>query len=347
MSFPRERADALRSRPVRTLAPPPDSVVDPATGEPRYGSFAGPLPPVDLAPLGRGGLDLLLRRKRWMYVAIASEDLLAGMAVVDLGYTLNAFGFVHERGASELEADCSALGLPGSGGVNDTTGRGFAARFRSGRTTVTLSRHREERLDVDARFEGFSVDARVSLSGERSPLSAVGPVPGGVIDATEKRALLPVEGTLRIGRTSYSLDGAIAGFDYTQGILARHTEWRWAFLMGRTTDGVPVALNLVEGFLGERECAAWIGDELLPLAEGTFAFDRRRPERPWKVGSKDGAVDLVFEPGGIHSERRNLGIVRSRFLHPVGAYSGTVRAGDRTVQLAGVQGVAEDQDVVW
>jgi hypothetical protein len=58
-------------------------------------------------------------------------------------------------------------------------------------------------------------------------------------------------------------------------------------------------------------------------------------------------VDLVFSPGGMHAERKNLGIIRSRFVQPIGAYSGTVRLGDGSIELEAMPGVVEDQDVLW
>jgi hypothetical protein len=49
----------------------------------------------------------------------------------------------------------------------------------------------------------------------------------------------------------------------------------------------------------------------------------------------------------VHEQRTNLLLVRSRFLQPAGAFHGTVRIGDRDVELDGVPGVVEDQDVLW
>ena len=118
-------------------------------------------------------------------------------------------------------------------------------------------------------------------------------------------------------------------------------------MLGRATTGERVAMNLVEGFLGASECGVWIDDELFPIGEGRFLFDAKDAHKPWRVRSSDDALDLTFQPRAVHAEARNLYVVRSHFVQPVGTYEGTVRVGGKTYTLATALGVSEDQDVVW
>ena len=67
--------------------------------------------------------------------------------------------------------------------------------------------------------------------------------------------------------------------------------------------------------------------------------------RPWRL-TADG-IDLTFEPGGLHAQSTNLLVVKSRFVQPVGTFTGTVRVGGRDVRVVGLPGVVEDQDVLW
>jgi hypothetical protein len=168
-----------------------------------------------------------------------------------------------------------------------------------------------------------------------------------LVSATEKRVLLGATGEAIVAGKRWSLDGALAGYDYTNGYLARRTSWKWAFALGRARTGERVALNLTEGFVGEAECAVWVDAELHPVGEGRFDFDLASPMTPWRVGSADGAVDLRFEPAGIHAEHKNFGIVASRFIQPVGVFRGTIRAGGRELEIDRVPGVVEDQEVLW
>ena len=58
-------------------------------------------------------------------------------------------------------------------------------------------------------------------------------------------------------------------------------------------------------------------------------------------------MDLTFGVGAVHAQHTNLLLVRSRFLQPAGTFSGTMRIDGRDVELDGVPGVVEDQDVIW
>ena len=334
---------------MHTLAPPPESVLDAHTGAPRIGSFRGALPRVDLASVGRGRLWRFAHHKRWMYVAIASDEFYIGVAVVHLGYVASAFAFVFERTAMRLRVDRSSLGPPFVCSVTDTTGEGCAARYRLPGTSVLIERSPGTAdYAVQVLMEDLNLHARLEGASAPPPLAAIASVPGGLLNATEKRALLRVTGGVTVCGRRHGLDGALAGFDYTQGLLARHTAWRWAFALGRARGGERVGLNLVEGFVGEPECAVWIDDELFPLGEGRFEFDRDRPLAPWRVRTVDDRVDLRFEPGGMHAERRSLGLIRSRFVQPVGLFHGRIApAGQGELALERVVGVTEDQDMLW
>jgi hypothetical protein len=333
---------------MRTLSAPPASVVDPS-GRPLAGSWRGPLPAVDLAPLGRGRLFLAFRRKRWLWLAVATDDLLLGAAVVDLGYLGNSFAWALDRRGNRLLADRSALGPPPCVRVGDTAEEGCAAAFRMPGASARLVRPAgSTAYEADLAFRGLSVRARLETQGAPPPIAAVAAFPDGRFDATEKRALLRATGEAVVGGRSWPLDGALAGFDYTHGVLPRRTAWRWAFALGRARSGERVAFNLVEGFVGDAECGLWIDDELLPLAEGRFEFDRDHVLAPWRVRTADRAVDLGFEAGGAHAERKNFGVVASRFVQVAGAFRGRIAVPGRApLDLDGVAGVAEDQDMLW
>jgi hypothetical protein len=332
---------------MRTLAAPPASVLSPSTGLPEEGAFRGPLPRVDLGP-GDGRLFKLAHHKKWTYLALTTDTLLIGLAIVDLGYAANAFAFAFEKGRGML-VDRTAMGPAFAVRVSDHAEEGALARFAFGGTRFALTRpFGASDYDLDLRAPDLEVRARLSTVGAPPPIAAIAKLPGRCVNATQKRALLAVEGTAILAGRSFRLDGGLGGIDYTHGFLARHTAWKWAFLLGRARAGEKVALNLVEGFVGEAECALWIDDELVPVGEGRFEHDLARPMDLWRVHTTCGAVDLAFEPGGLHHEEKNLGLVRSRFLQVAGAYRGTINLPGRPpLVIDGALGVTEDQDVLW
>lgn len=328
--------------------PAPDSVLD-TNGRPRFGSYRGQLPPVNIEPLGLGRLFRLAHHKRWMYTVIASSEALIALAVIDLGYLTDAFVFVLDARDGRMVADHSSIGPFFAASVSDSTAEGGKASFKLGRTHVRVERRRgETAYRVDARIKDIEVRAALESASAPPAIAAIAPIPLGLVDMTEKRSLLRVSGEAVAAGRRYSLDGALAGYDYTNGLLARRTVWQWAFALGRAKSGERVGLNVVEGFVGERECAVWVEGEVFPLAEGRFTYDRQRPLDPWRVRTADGGVDLRFRPGGMHSEHKNFGFLASRFVQPAGVFSGSIRVDGRgELELENVLGVTEDQDMLW
>lgn len=355
---------APSDRAVRALSELPRSFLDPRTGAPAWGSYRGAFREIDCARLVPDRFERLATEKRWLWGAIATDPRAAepggrpsteparpasliAWAVVDLGYAASAFAFCWQEGRG-LAVDRSLLGVPRLCRVRRSAGARIDARFVHPRGSIrTIARDGEPTIEVAIALEGLEVHATLDERGAPPALTAVAPVPRGRVNVTEKRALMAVRGAALIDGRRVSLDGALGGYDLTHGLLGRRTQWNWAFLLGRATTGERVGVNLVQGFVGEPECAAWIDGDLVPLAEGRFEFTRDDPMRPWRVTTADGAVDLAFEPGGAHRESLDLKLLRSRFVQPAGTFTGTIRAGGRTLRIERAPGVVEDQDVLW
>lgn len=337
---------------MRTLVDPPASVVDPVTRTLAVGSFRGGVPRVDTSLGGQGPLFRLAHEKRWIYAAIAADDLLIGAAVVRLGYVANAFAFAFDRAVGRIVAKVSVVAPPFAAGVAPTGGEGAHAALRWPGAHLSVRRRAGERdYKIEIESRDLKVSARLSTDAMPPRIGAIAEIPGppaGLFNATEKGVLLPVVGEAIAGGRRYDLDGGLGGYDFTCGLLARHTSWRWAFALGRARTAERVALNLVQGFVGEAECSVWIDSELHPVSEGRVDFDPADLRAPWHVTTVDGEIDLRFDPGDVHAEHRDYGVISSKFIQPMGSYSGTIRLPGRApIELDRVLGVVEDQDIVW
>lgn len=332
---------------VRSFRPPPPELSTEAG--PHFGSFEGGLPRMDFGPIPKGRLWKLVHGKRWTYVAIADDRVFAGMAVVSLSYAATAIAFVLDRATGELLVDRSALGPAAAVTFEDRGDGQRSARFELGRTRLSLSDD-EVLVDLDAGGGDPSTHIMARASGAAAtPISAVVPIEGGYANATEKR-IVPVTGEIVSAGRRFLLGAerpAIAAYDHTAGFLARHTAWRWALGAGYDESGERVAFNLVEGFVGEPECGGWVGDRLVALGEGRFQFDLARPTEPWRVTTTCGAVDLLFTPAAIHAEDKDMLVVRSKFVQPIGSFAGTLRLDGVVRKVSGLPGVTEHQDVLW
>lgn len=335
------------THPIRELHDAPRAALD-GLGRPNVGSYRGIVPHLDVADAAPSALYRLAHHKRWVYLAIATPDVWIGLAVVDLGYVVNSFAFAYDRQARAMLFDDTALCPPAVGRVRDADHGERVARFRDHKRDVSIVRPaRTERWGIEARYPGLELVANLEPATKAPALTAIVPIDGGIASTTEKHALLRVSGEARIGGRRIDLDDACGGYDYTCGLLARLTQWRWAFLLGHAKGGERVGLNVVEGFVGEPECVAWLGDDLIGLGEGRFEFDRGRPLSPWQLKTTDGAVDLAFDAGGMHAEEQDFKLVASSFIQPVGEYTGTLDLGGKRLEIDRVLGVTEDQRTLW
>lgn len=331
---------------MSSLPPAPESLYAPDHLALSTGAFEGSLPRVDWPTAGE--FERRFRLKRWLWSGIATDDVFVSLAIVNLGYASQAFCYAVDLRNRKRIADGKAVAPPWNTKVAESmTTPGELAAFRCRTATARVVRT-DAHLVVAVRGLGLDLDAELGFDAP-PPIAAIvdraGP-DGSFKNATEKRALLPTTGELRVGDRTISLRDAFGGYDFTSGILARRTSWRWGFAMGRSADGVPVAFNLVDGFVGQPECALFVDKEVLPLPEAKITYDAGAPASPWSIEAAD-AAHLRFEPAFVYVDNSNFGVVRASFLQPGGVYSGELRAGDRWLRIERLSGVIEDQDVVW
>jgi hypothetical protein len=322
-----------------TLPRAPAAVVD-ATGQPAFGRHAGPAASFDwaalAAPYRRSAWWRRFHHKRWHYVALACDDVFCAVAIVDLGWTSTAFAYAFDRRQGKLVAAFSQDGLPGlsarlAGHV------GGASRFRWPGKRIDIG------VDTLAlRCGDFEIEAQFTGAGPL--LLAVGKVDGGSVHATQKSPGMALRGTLRIGDRRVSLDGGVASVDYSNGLLARETDWRWA-----CAHSLALGFNVQAGYFGANENALWLDGKIIPLGAAIFEFDARDPLAPWHIRTDDGLLDLVFTAEGARREDKNLLVAASRYVQPIGSFSGSVRAGPGApaVAIKQLPGVTEDHRSRW
>ncbi|MFU8804159.1 MAG: DUF2804 family protein, partial [Bradymonadaceae bacterium] len=221
------------------LSTVPNSVAN-AQGHPRFGTYRGELPMVDLFRL-KGAyrpdrLRRLIKRKRWQFSAIATSEVLLVTATVHAGYAANAFAYALDLGREEVLFDHSFIALPDALlKVNDKPSHGHDASFKTAGAKIWTRRIAGKEpfeLDLDigrlrsplaGRIEGRG---QILTEGQAAALTVIAPVEDdGIVNVTQKWAGLPTTGHLKVGAKTFLLDDGVAGLDYTQGYLARRTAW--------------------------------------------------------------------------------------------------------------------------
>ena len=328
-----------------TLPPAPAQVVG-TDGVPRLGRFLGLAQGFDwaalAAPHARPAWWRHFHHKRWHYVALSGGDLFCAVALVDLGWISTAFAYVFSRTDGRLLARFSQDGLPGLGGARIAGDALGSSSFRMLSNRIALDADGLGGHVLTLRCGRLEIDARI---GSAAPvLLAVGTVDGGALHATQKSGAQTLSGLVRVNGERFVLDGGVASYDYSNGLLARDTAWRWA-----SAHGPEIGFNLQSGYFGANENALWIDGAIVPLDAAEFLFDQRDPLAPWRVRTVDGLLDLEFRPEGMRAENKNLLVAASRYVQPIGTFSGVVRAArgapERAVQQ--LVGVTEDHHSRW
>jgi hypothetical protein len=316
-----------------------------AHGQPLMGRYCGVARGFDWAalapPHARGRVWRQFHHKRWHYVALSAGELFCAVAIVDLGWISTAFAYVFSRSERRLLAAFSQDGLPGMGGrVGDHALA--SSRFRMPGSRIDLRADGQGGHALTLRCGAFAIDA---LIGSGAPvLLAVGPVDGGSVHATQKSGGQALTGEVHAGGQRFDLSGGVASYDYSNGLLARDTAWRWASAHERG-----LGFNLQAGYFGASENALWIDGAIVPLGDARFDFNPADPMAPWHVHTGDGLLDLVFTPEGMRAEDKNVWVAASRYVQPIGTFSGTLR-GRRDGPARSVHclpGVTEDHHSRW
>jgi len=328
-----------------TLPAAPASLLGP-DGQPLFGRYAGQVGRIDwsglAAPFARSRLWRRFHHKRWHYVALCTERIFCAVAIVDLGWTSTAFAYAFDRNDGDMLANFSQDGLPG-----------ISARLADHAGGSSLFKTRGSRIAIDSRAGGsFALSLRcdyLEIDAEFGPgasplLLAAGPVARGSVHATQKSSGLPLSGAVRTWREDYDLAGGVASFDYSNGLLARDTAWRWA-----SAHNLELGFNLQAGYFGGHENALWLDGQLHALAPAHFLYDNSDPLSPWHIFTEDDMLELFFKPEGARRDNRKMMLASSRYLQPVGTFSGWVRsAPDQPKRIVTqLMGVTEDHSSRW
>lgn len=246
-------------------------------------------------------------RKRWRYVGVFGEELMLCAARAQVGPFAQSFWVLWER-RERRRHDHTSL-RPGSAEV----------------------RMEGERVEIAAR----GVRASLRL-GHAAPVESIC-ASGSGWGWTRKRAGLPVSGTVEIDGRRRTLD-ALAVDDESAGYHRRRTSWLWSAGVGRAADGRAVAWNLVEG----------INDPPRNSERGIWVDGEPFEPRPVSLRGLDairfaGGEELRFAAECERARNENLLVVRSRYRHRFGSFSGSLEGLPLTEGL----GVMEEHDAVW
>lgn len=263
--------------------------------------------------------------KRWRYVGVFSEELMACAAIVHVGPAQQSFWALYRRDADELRERTRMLP------------RARALSLHCGAAPERGDDDREPEPGR-LRIRDAGVDLDLSLV-EEPGFRAHCPHGRGEV-WTRKQAGIAARGTLALDGGTPSQVRARAVIDDTAGYHARHTEWWWSAGVGADPDGRALAWNLVSGINDPpsgSERAVWLDGEPHEVPPVRFREDLR------KISADDGS-ELRFHAEAERSHSSNLLIVKSDYHAPFGAFSGSLPGG---IAVAHGLGVVEHHRAAW
>jgi hypothetical protein len=261
--------------------------------------------------------------KRWRYVGVFCEELMACAALVQVGPARQSFWAMLTRADGRLRERTHVLRRRGA--VELIPER--PATSRGGDSEPGRLRVRDGSVLLDLSLE------------EREGIQAVCPHGRSQV-WTRKQAGIQARGTLALDGGPPRQIEALAVIDDTAGYHARFTEWWWAAGVGVAPDGTTLAWNLVAGVNDPpngSERAVWIAGEPSEVVPVRFAEDLS------EIVATDGSR-LDFAPEAERRHHENLLILRSDYRAPFGVFSGTLPGG---IELAHGLGVAEHHRAHW
>lgn len=330
-----------------------------ADGIRRHGRFASR--PVEVDPLDEfaepwRGLHRL-RLKEWVGFAVMHPDVWTSMIVQDakLLATSELITFRPAKGATHHQAVCrpTAVTLPKAlfGQQAGVVRPGYELTYRfdepGGRHRIHVeaaATSDQPAIVADLELDGASTPPPLSVSAPLPSSSRLGAASSGAAMYTYK-CVYPTSGMLRIGDDEYTFDPRrdLAIVDEHRSSLPYRTRWVWG-TFATHVGGTVVAANFahrprVPG--SEDESCLWAPTAAEPLTDVDFAHDPSDPLAPWQIRSRDGRLDVTFDPLNREEVRRQLGVFAIDYFMLQGVYSGTVSVAGRTCEVAGAHGVCE------
>ncbi len=143
--------------------------------------------------------------------------------------------------------------------------------------------------------------------------------------------------------------------DWGRGVWTYKNTWYWSGLSGLDNDGKEVGFNLGYGF-GDTSAASenmlFYDKKAYKLDDVTFNIPQTEDGKydylkPWTLNSKDGNIDLSFNPILDRCDNTDFVVLKSLQHQVFGVFNGTIKVGDLTVKIDNIVSFAERVTNYW
>ncbi len=298
-----------------------------------------------------------LRKKKWNYWCFYDENFLASFTVSDIDYAGVIFCYWLDRKTGEFQ-ESTILTPFGKGCMLGQTVPNHAS-YEGKNGFLKFKADEEGNYSIQVDFmpgtrKSIRADLRLEVPHNWESLNVVVPWSSNRFQFTHKLFGLGVKGTVHTNGKSYEFQPktSFGVLDYGRGIWPYSTKWNWASMSYRPGGNETYGINLGGGWTdgtGTTENALLINGRVYKIPSVVaFEFDRKNPEKPWVIYSKESkAIELVLTPDFHRKAVSNVGIISSRVDQMIGSFEGVLRVGKSEFRIEGGQGWAEDHRARW
>ena len=296
-----------------------------------------------------------LKFNQFQFISFTSEQLMIGLAIVDLKIASNCFIYLYDPKSQHFE-EFSFTNLFALKTQIDSNPKNGNAYFEKGENRIEISviastQKRVVRVNLKS---GLQIHAEINESVNYQPLAVCTRAGFTGFHFTQKSAALLCSGSVEWQGKRILLEeiNALASVDWSAGYMRRETSWNWGSLACILADGRRLGFNLAAGVVETSftENALWLDGALHKIDMVDFQFQRYsndKSDNRWQLRSNDGKINLMFEPVGLRQDKTNLLIIASNFTQHFGRFYGQITLENEVITLNGEWGFTEDHYAKW
>ena len=170
----------------------------------------------------------------------------------------------------------------------------------------------------------------------------------------QKINCLKAKGQATFDGITYSMDDCYGVLDWGRGVWTYSNTWYWSSMSGQYNNE-RIGFNLGYGF-GDTSAASenmfFYKDKAYKLNNVTFEIPGDGTKKidymkPWKFTSKDGSINMTFEPIIDRHDDTDVIVIKSLQHQVFGKFSGYIIADNKKVEFKDMLGFAEKVRNCW
>lgn len=295
-----------------------------------------------------------LRKKRWNYWCVTTDNFLFSATLSDIDYLGLAFIYFLDFKTKQFhELTVDRLLGKGCNLGNFVTNNVYFEDAKLMLSFINGKEYTEIKVKCpDFGGQTLTANLLVTSNTNHETLNVVIPWSDKRFQFTSKQNTMPTKGSITIGEKKYSADKGFACLDFGRGKWPFSSFWNWAASSG-ISNGHTIGLNFGAGWTdgtGMNENGICIDGVLSKISEDiTFDYNQADYMKPWKIKTTlSKLVDLQFTPFFERVAKTNALFLGSEVHQMIGHFKGAVTdSGGKVYEFDNLIGWAEDHHARW